>query len=85
MAHGQGYVRADKSLTSQDDLGRHPRPCAGRCHLAEVVLAHERGEAHIRDLSRAVARNEDIAGLQVQVHNPARHPCMTFALHTGMV
>ena len=86
MQHkGLVQMHGARALASQDDLGRQPGPCAGRCHLAEVVLAHQRGQAHIRDLGRAVARDEDVAGLQVEMHDPARHHGLSIQSSDGLV
>ena len=68
--HGSCAVVTYGVLTSQDDLRRHPGPCAGGCHLAQVIVTHQCGEAHVRDLGRTIRVNQHVAGLQVQVDNP---------------
>ena len=58
--------------TCHDDLGRDPGPCAGNLQRADVRrVCQLRGQPHIRDLGRAIRRNQHVARLQVQVHHPA--------------
>lgn len=44
-------------------------------HLAqrgEPAVLEDFGKAHVRDLGRPVARQQDVGALQVKVHHPAR-------------